>query len=85
MVGTRNAAFAEESAEVEVLLAEAKKFEEISKKMQASIARMTASGDALSKAMGPAYSSTGHLHVINRSMQIDFPVIRSLLTPMSQT
>ena len=67
MVVARNAVFAEESAEVEVLFAEAKKFEELSKKMKASLARMATSGDYLQEAIGPVYSNTQSLKVINHS------------------
>lgn len=68
MVNSRNAAFAEERAEVEVLFAEAKKFQELGKKMRASMQRMETSGQILQEAMGPVYSNTQPLHVINDSM-----------------
>ena len=68
MVNSRNAAFAEERAEVEVLFAEAKKFQELEKKMRASMERMETSGQILQEAMGPVYSNTQPLHVINDSM-----------------
>ena len=74
MIGARNALFAEESAEVEVLFAEAKKFDELSKKMKASLTRMTTSGDYLQEAIGPAYSNTQSLQVINNSKAIIFPM-----------
>ena len=67
MVSLRNAAFAEERAEVEVLFAEAKKFEEISKKMKASLARLQTSGGILEDALALEYSNTAPLHVINNS------------------
>ena len=67
MVSLRNAAFAEERAEVEVLFAEAKKFEEISKKMKASLARLQTSGGILGDALALEYSNTAPLHVINNS------------------
>ena len=68
MVNPRNAAFAEERAEVEVLFAEAKKFQELGKKMKASMERLGTSGMILQEAMGPVYSNTQPLHVINDSM-----------------
>lgn len=67
MVNSRNAAFAEERAEVEVLFAEAKKFQELGKKMKASMRRLETSGQILQEAMGPVYSNTQPLHVINDS------------------
>lgn len=68
MVQTRNAAFAEESAEVEVLSAEAAKFDNISKRMKASLARLETGAQVVKEAMGPIYSSTQDLQIMNGSM-----------------
>ena len=67
MIALRDASFAEERAEVEVLFAEAKKFEEISKKMKASLARLQTSGGILQDALAPVYNNSAPLHVINNS------------------
>ncbi|MCJ1351940.1 MAG: exocyst complex component exo70 [Icmadophila ericetorum] len=82
MVGTRNAAFAEESAEVEVMFAEAKKFEDISKRMRASITRMQANGETLQKYMGPGYNSTGHLHTVTRNVDDMLATIEKWQKPL---
>ena len=67
MVRVRNAAHAEESAEVEVLLADANKFGDISKRMKASLDRLQSGGDVVKQSMGPVYSNTQSLHVMNTS------------------
>ena len=68
MVQARNAAFAEESAEVEVLFAEAAKFDNISKRMKASLARLESGAQVVQDAMGPVYSNTQDLQTMNGSM-----------------
>ena len=68
MVQTRNAAFAEESAEVEVLFAEAAKFDNISKRMKASLGRLESGAQVVTDAMGPVYSNTQDLQIMNTSM-----------------
>ena len=68
MVQARNAAFAEESAEVEVLFAEAAKFDNISKRMKVSLAKLEAGAQVVKDAMGPVYNNTQDLQTINGSM-----------------
>ena len=68
MVQARNAAFAEESAEVEVLFAEAAKFENISKRMKVSLARLETGAQVVKDAMGPVYNNTQDLQTMNGSM-----------------
>ena len=68
MVKSRNAAHAEESAEVEVLLADAGKFGDIGKRMKASLDRLQSSGEVVKQSMGPVYSNTQSLHTMNTSM-----------------
>ena len=65
MVGLR---YAEDSAEVEVLDAHKKRLEEISKRIKASLGRIRENGDSLKAAVGPAYSDTQHLQVVNRNV-----------------
>lgn len=74
MVQTRNAAFAEESAEVEVLFAEAAKFGNISKRIKASLGRLDSGAQIIKDAMGPVYSNTQDLQTTNGSM-IGSPVL----------
>ena len=77
MVQTRNAAFAEESAEVEVLFAEAAKFDNISKRMKASLARLESGAQVVQDAMGPVYSNTQDLQTMNGSRSRVWPRIMS--------
>jgi len=68
MVQARSAAFAEESAEVEVLFAEAAKFGNISKRIKASLGRLDSGAQIVKDAMGPVYSNTQDLQRMNGSM-----------------
>lgn len=67
MIHSRNAAFAEESAEVEVLSAEAAKFESISKRIKASLARLESGAQIVKDSIGPVYSNTQGLQTMNGS------------------
>lgn len=69
MIKSGHAAFAEESAEVEVLFAEAAKFENISKKIKASLARLEGGAKAVKDSIGPVYSNTQSLQTMNESKQ----------------
>ncbi|KAK1054273.1 exocyst complex component exo70, partial [Friedmanniomyces endolithicus] len=51
----RRAAHAEESAEVEVLFANVKKMKAVTRKMEASMARLEQSGRTVQEAIGPVY------------------------------
>ncbi|MCJ1309240.1 exocyst complex component exo70 [Agyrium rufum] len=82
MVGIRTNAFAEERAEVEVLLNEAKKFNELGKKIEASLGRMRTTGDSLQKALGPGYNSTQPLHHINDNVNRMLATIDSWQKPL---
>ena len=68
MIQARNAAFAEESAEVEVLFAEAAKFDNISKRIKTSLNRLESGAKVVKDAMGPVYSNTQDLQTMNGSM-----------------
>ncbi len=70
MIKSRNAAFSEESAEVEVLFAEAAKFESISKKIKASLARLEGGAQVVKDSIGPVYSNTQSLQTMNESKQV---------------
>lgn len=67
MAASRRAIFAEESAEVEVLLANLDKLTIISKKIQGSVNRLELSGQDLQKAMKPIHGSTKQLSQIHTS------------------
>lgn len=69
MIKSRNATFSEESAEVEVLFAEAAKFEGISKKIKASLARLEGGAQVVKDSIGPVYSNTQSLQTMNESKQ----------------
>ena len=63
----RTAALAEESAEVELLYAQAQKFSEINKKLAASQSRVINLGQSLKEALGPLYNDTQHLQTVAES------------------
>lgn len=69
MVGPRKGAFAEESAEVEVLFANMEKMKGLTKKIQASKNRLETSGKVVEEAIGPIYSNTQKLQIANSSMR----------------
>ena len=69
MIKSRNAALAEESAEVEVLSAEVAKFENISKRIKASLSRLENGAEIVKDSMGPVYSNTQNLQIMNDSRQ----------------
>jgi exocyst complex protein 7 len=68
MINSRNAAFAEESAEVEVLFAEAAKFDGISKRIKASLARLESGAQTVKNSIGPVHSNTQSLQTMNSSV-----------------
>jgi exocyst complex component 7 len=67
MVAPRRAAYAEESAEVEVLFANMEKLKGLSKKIQGSLNRLETSGKSVQDAINPIYGNTSRLQVTNRS------------------
>lgn len=68
MVGPRKAAFAEESAEVEVLYANLEKLKGLTKKIQGSLNRLETSGKSVEEAISPIFGNTQRLQVTNSSM-----------------
>jgi hypothetical protein len=68
MVGPRKAALAEESAEVEVLFANMDKMKSLTKKIQASVNRLDASGKAVQEAISPIYGNTQKLQIANTNI-----------------
>jgi len=67
MVAPRKGAFAEESAEVEVLFANMEKLKNITKKIQGSLNRLETSGKTVQDSVGPIYGNTQRLQVTNSS------------------
>lgn len=65
----KNTSFAEESAEVQVLLASLTKTKDLTKRIGASLSRLDASGKIVKDAIGPIYSNTQQLQVT--SLNID--------------
>jgi exocyst complex component 7 len=61
MVTQRRAAFAEESAEVEVLFANLQKLGNLTKKIQGSLNRLETSGKHVQNSIGPVYGNTRQL------------------------
>lgn len=64
----RKGAYAEESAEVEVLFANMEKMKGLTKKIQGSLNRLETSGKNVQEAIGPIYGNTQKLQVTNASM-----------------
>ncbi|KAI4110073.1 MAG: hypothetical protein L6R37_000206 [Teloschistes peruensis] len=81
MIKARNAAHAEESAEVEVLFAEAAKFDLIAKKIKASQGRLKNGDQPLRDAMKPIYSNTQSLQVMNSNIDKILESIDKMLGP----
>jgi len=68
MAAPRRAAFAEESAEVEVLFANVEKVNALTKKIQGSMNRLDTSGSNVETAIGPIYGNTMRLQTLHKSM-----------------
>jgi exocyst complex protein 7 len=82
MGGPRNAVYAEESAEVEVLYANLGKLKTLTKKIQGSVARLDASGQIVTDAIGPIYSNTQQLQITNRNIDRVNDAIERLRQPL---
>jgi exocyst complex protein 7 len=67
MVAPRKSAYAEESAEVEVLFANLEKLNTLTKKIQGSTNRLDTSGKNVQTALGPIHGSTRQLKQIHTS------------------
>jgi len=61
------AAYTEESAEVEVLLANTERLKSLTKKIQGSIERLNTSGTSIQAAIKPIYGNTSKLQVTANS------------------
>ncbi|KPI43624.1 Exocyst complex protein exo70 [Cyphellophora attinorum] len=82
MVGPRNAAFAEESAEVEVLLASLTKTKDLTKRIASSLTRLDSSGKIVREAIGPIYSNTQQLQITSRNIDRVNEAIERLRQPL---
>jgi exocyst complex protein 7 len=85
MVAPRKAALAEESAEVEVLFANMDKMKTLTKKIQASVNRLDASGKAVQEAISPIYGNTQKLQIANTNIDRVIEAIQRLQAPRDQT
>ncbi|KAJ5525687.1 hypothetical protein N7513_005300 [Penicillium frequentans] len=82
MVATRNTAYAEESAEVEVLYANLEKLNRLTKKIQGSMVRLETSGKVVKEAIGPIYSNTQSLQITNTNIDKVNDAIDRLRQPL---
>ncbi|CEJ53800.1 Putative Exocyst component protein [Penicillium brasilianum] len=82
MVAPRNTAFAEESAEVEVLYANLEKLNRLTKKIQGSLVRLETSGKVVKEAIGPIYSNTQSLQITNSNIDKVIDAIDRLRQPL---
>ncbi|KAH8705767.1 putative exocyst complex component Exo70 [Talaromyces proteolyticus] len=82
MVGTKNTAYAEESAEVEVLYANLDKLKVLTKKIQGSLDRLETSGKVVKDAIGPIYSNTQSLQITNSNIDRVIEAIDKLRKPL---
>jgi exocyst complex component 7 len=82
MAGPKNAAFAEESAEVEVLLASLSKTKDLTKRIASSLSRLDASGRIVRDAIGPIYSNTQQLQITSRNIDKVNEAIEKLRQPL---
>ena len=82
MTFRRNKEHAEESAEVEVLLAQARKHDELGRKIKASMARITDIGSSLQAAVGPVYNDTQYLQTTTQNADRMLQAINKMQTPL---
>ncbi|PYH91343.1 exocyst complex component Exo70 [Aspergillus ellipticus CBS 707.79] len=82
MVAPRNAAYAEESAEVEVLYANLEKLKLLTKKIQGSMNRLETGGNVVKHAIGPIYSNTQSLQITNSNIDKVNEAIERLRQPL---
>ncbi|KAL8859292.1 MAG: hypothetical protein Q9178_004230 [Gyalolechia marmorata] len=81
MLKTRNADHAEESAEVEVLFAEAAKLDAISRKIRTSSARLGGAGQLAKDVVRPAFGETHSLQIMNENIDKLLDAIDKMLVP----
>ncbi|KAF2456077.1 Cullin repeat-like-containing domain protein [Lineolata rhizophorae] len=84
MVAPRKTAFAEESAEVEVLFANMEKLKGLTKKIQGSLNRLETSGKTVEDAIGPIYGNTQRLQTTNSNVDKIIDAIDRIRAPVDQ-
>lgn len=82
MVAPRNTAYAEESAEVEVLYANLGRLNLLTKGIQGSLSRLEAGGNVVKTAVNPIYSNTQSLQITNRNIDKINDAIERLRQPL---
>lgn len=82
--GARRAAYAEESAEVEVLFANMEKLKGLTKKIQGSLNRLEASGKSVQDAINPIYGNTQRLQIMNTNIDRVLEAIDRIREPLDQ-
>ncbi|KAJ5569547.1 uncharacterized protein N7459_008977 [Penicillium hispanicum] len=82
MVAPRNTAYAEESAEVEVLYANLEKLNRLTKRIQGSLVRLETGGKVVKEAIGPIYSNTQSLQTTNSNIDKVNDAIDRLRQPL---
>ncbi|KAF9893759.1 exocyst complex component exo70 [Aspergillus nanangensis] len=82
MVAPRNTAYAEESAEVEVLYANLEKLNLLTKKIRGSLVRLETGGNVVKHAIGPIYSNTQSLQITNTNIDKVNEAIDRLRQPL---
>lgn len=82
MAPSKNSAFAEESAEVQVLLASLTKSKDLTKRIGATLTRLDVSGKVVKDAIGPIYSNTQQLQVTSRNIDKVNEAIEKLRQPL---
>ncbi|KAF2713179.1 hypothetical protein K504DRAFT_132788 [Pleomassaria siparia CBS 279.74] len=85
MVAPRKGAYAEESAEVEVLFANMEKMKSLTKKIQGSLNRLETSGKTVQEAIGPIYGNTQRLQVTNANIVRIIDAIDRVRAPLDET
>ncbi|GAB7359120.1 hypothetical protein MBLNU230_g5188t1 [Neophaeotheca triangularis] len=82
MLAPRRAAFAEESAEVEVLYANLEKMKSLTKKIQGSMTRLDVSGRTVQEAIGPIYGNTQRLQTTSSNVDKILEAIEKVREPL---
>lgn len=82
MAPVKNATFAEESAEVQVLLASLTKTKDLTKRIKVSLGRLDSSGKTIKDAIAPIYNNTTQLQTTSRNIDRVNEQIEKLRSPL---
>lgn len=82
MGAQKNIAYAEESAEVEVLYADLEKLNALTKRIQGSLSRLETSGNVVKDAIGPIYGNTQALQVTSTNIDKVNDAIERIRRPL---